>query len=744
MSALGCIARILAANGTIPTGAPAFDSSAGLVAYYPFDGSAADASGHLRHGVVHGATLAADRFGNLQSAFSFDGIDDFIVADATGLPAAQRTVAFWFRAETDAQPVMVSYGGGSCGTTWFMALNGVTPSSYSSRYYLTCHCDVHTLAHAYSSPPIGRWVHWAATTDSCGTKMYLDGVLVATSPDFIADTDVAGKDLSMGVATGPGGFAPYTDVNVSYLSGALDDIRIYDRALTAIEIGSLAGQGGLVGAEHKISELAGMFGGDLDPADDFGISAAALGDLDGNGVDDIAVGAYQDDDGGVNQGAVWILLLNSDGTVASEQKISAASGAFGGDLDPFDNFGVSVASLGDLDGDGNCDLAVGADGDDDGGSESGAIWILFLQADGTVSAHQKISATAGLLMGSLDPGDHFGASLSSADLDDDGIDDLAVGASQDSDTGAAEGAVWILFLNSDGTVAFEQKINEASGGFTGVLEDQDWLGVSVSVLGDLDANGVPDLAVGALGDDDGGPERGSVWVLFLDVDCTVLTQQKISATSAGFAEALDDGDSFGVAVSALGDLDGDGVMDLAAGADRDDDGGTDRGAVWLMLLNADGTVKTRWKASQTSGGFEGMLAGSDHFGKSIARLDVDGDGGRDLVVGANGDDDGGSEQGAVWILLLEAPDTTPPVLSCPPSVSAVDIKSGSPGEIVSFSVTASDATDPCPTVVCIPPSGSFFPRGTTLVTCTATDASGNESVCTFPVVVTPTIRERRL
>ncbi|MSR60888.1 MAG: HYR domain-containing protein [Planctomycetes bacterium] len=78
-------------------------------------------------------------------------------------------------------------------------------------------------------------------------------------------------------------------------------------------------------------------------------------------------------------------------------------------------------------------------------------------------------------------------------------------------------------------------------------------------------------------------------------------------------------------------------------------------------------------------------------------------------------------------------DTTLPVLSCPSVVFARDL--GSLGEVVTFSVTDTDCIDPSPTVVCVPPSGSFFPHGSTLVTCTATDASGNQATCEFPVVV---------
>ncbi len=201
---------------------------------------------------------------------------------------------------------------------------------------------------------------------------------------------------------------------------------------------SAAVQVGTVQSEQKISETAGGFGGVLDPSDLFGVSVAALGDLDGDGNRELAVGTYLDDDGEANQGAVWILFLNADGTVASEQKISETEGGFGGILELSDFFGISVAALGDLDGDGNEDLAVGSYQDDDGGSEQGAVWILFLDADGTVASEQKISETEGGFGGVLDPSDVFGGSLTALGSH------LVAGAYQDDDGGTDQGAVWIL------------------------------------------------------------------------------------------------------------------------------------------------------------------------------------------------------------------------------------------------------------------------------------------------------------
>jgi hypothetical protein len=76
-----------------------------------------------------------------------------------------------------------------------------------------------------------------------------------------------------------------------------------------------------------------------------------------------------------------------------------------------------------------------------------------------------------------------------------------------------------------------------------------------------------------------------------------------------------------------------------------------------------------------------------------------------------------------------------PILSCPSSVLVLDRLGSPPGEIVTFTVTAEDNDDPSPTIECIPPSCSFFPRGTTIVNCTAIDDSGHQSTCEFPVTV---------
>ena len=433
-------------------------------------------------------------------------------------------------------------------------------------------------------------------------------------------------------------------------------------ALASITCADLAhSQPGWVLSHQKISDTEGGFTGTLDDGDVFGDSVASLGDLDGDGVGDLAVGAPSDDDGGSEHGAVWILFLHTDGTVKSRQKISDTEGGFTGTLDDLDGFGGSTASLGDLDGDGVGDLAVGASHDDDGGDRRGAVWVLFLNKDGTVKSHQKICDTEGGFTGTywMITIASVGIVASLGDLDGDRVGDLAVGAYLSMTTGAQTVArCGCCFSTPTGRSSRTRrsatpKAASLAGWMIWRLVRQ----FNAASLGDLDGDGVVDLAVSAPWADDGGLDRGQVWILFLNTDGTVKSQQKIGSTAGGFTGKLDDG-IFGQSLASLGDLDGDGVGDLAAGQPWNGDGGTRRGAVWVLFLNTDGTVKSHQKISDTEGGFTGILGNWDFFGETACSLgDLDGDGVDDLAVGVPGDDDGGPERGALWILFLNTDGT---------------------------------------------------------------------------------------
>ncbi len=125
--------------------------------------------------------------------------------------------------------------------------------------------------------------------------------------------------------------------------------------------------------------MPAALGGALDDNDRFGSAVADIGDMNGDGIPDLAVGAPNDDDGADNAGAVWILMMQADGKVDGWQKVSGSAGGFGGNLDADDHFGAAITGIGNLDNSGLGDLAVGAPGDDDGGADQGAVWILFME-----------------------------------------------------------------------------------------------------------------------------------------------------------------------------------------------------------------------------------------------------------------------------------------------------------------------------------------------------------------------------
>jgi hypothetical protein len=177
-------------------------------------------------------------------------------------------------------------------------------------------------------------------------------------------------------------------------------------------------------------------------------------------------------------------------------------------------------------------------------------------------------------------------------------------------------------------------------------------------------------------------------------------------------------------VFALAEFDDGGGAALYAGGDFTTAGG----AAASRIAKWDGSSWTALGSGMSSGVF--------------ALTEFDDGGGAALYAGGGFTSaiDSGDSFLAKWGCL----DTTVPVLDCPASVVVIDSFSDGPGEIVAFSVSATDDLDPSPVVVCTPPSGSPFPPGTTLVTCTATDASGNQSECQFPVTVERKAKPKRL
>jgi Ca2+-binding RTX toxin-like protein len=239
-------------------------------------------------------------------------------------------------------------------------------------------------------------------------------------------------------------------------------------------------------------------------ADDlYVISVSGAGDVNGDGIDDLVIGApYAKTDGG-KTGAAYVIFGNASGFSASVS-LSSLNGKNGFQIsgeNGWDRVGWSVSAAGDVNGDGIGDIIIGAWGASLGGKEAGGAYVVFGKAGG-FGGNLNLSALNGkngFQINGESPGDRAGWSVSAAgDINGDGYGDLIVGGPQDVGVDGA-GAAWVLFGKAED---FDSSIDlselDGNNGFRIGGEDEfDAAGTSVSAAGDINGDGFDDLIVGA-------------------------------------------------------------------------------------------------------------------------------------------------------------------------------------------------------------------------------------------------------
>jgi len=459
------------------------------------------------------------------------------------------------------------------------------------------------------------------------------------------------------VAQGIGGFAVDSEAGNANFGGAsgagdVDGDGLADVILGAREAdanGTESGRTHVVFGKTSTDKVLladvvqgiGGFAVDGESAEDHsGDSVSAAGDVNGDGLGDVVVGAPDANPNGFYSGRAYVVLgkTSTDKVLLADVAQGIGGFAVDGDVE-YDEAGYAVSGAGDVNGDGLADVLVGARG-------AGRSYVVFGKADTDAVSLADVGQGSGGFALNGGGGNASGRSVSAAgDVNGDGLADVIVGepgALEHDNDGHGTGRSYVVFGKADTSSVSLADVVLGAGGFAMDGEAAgDESGLSVSGAGDANGDGLADVLVGAPESGPNGDGSGRTYVVFGKTSTDKVLLADVAGGIGGFVlDGEAEEDHSGGAVSQVGDLNGDGLADMVVGAPDADPNGVDGvGRTYVVFGKADTDPVLLADVVLGVGGFalDGDPAALAWSGSSVSGGgDVNGDGTPDVIVGANG------------------------------------------------------------------------------------------------------------